>query len=183
MKLTVPPRPKLMIAAVLLATNVLTGVVTTLVVRARDFSDTNVNCLISLGGIDANFESALERKIPGAIPEDEAAIYRGQEMNARFDVHYQKYKQRRGSAEYLPLTLFCWAVAADKYHRDNVDIQVDPAVWRAFLADGPKDLPWYWGVRRTLTRAGAGQGLIRGEDSMGGLTGNKASVYKMGPLP
>ena len=52
MKLAVPPRPKLIIAAVLLATNVLTGVVTALVVRARDFSEINVNSLLNLGAID-----------------------------------------------------------------------------------------------------------------------------------
>lgn len=184
MKLAVPPRPKLIIAAVLLATNVLTGVVTALVVRARDFSDINVNSLLNLGAIDANFDSALERKIPGDIPEDEAAIYRSHEGNARFDVHYRKYNERRGGAENLPLTLFCWAVAADKYRRDNVDIPVDPAVWRAFLADGPKGLPWYWSLRNTLTQAGAGQGLIRGEyHGVFGKPVPKPMVYQMGPLP
>lgn len=97
-------------------------------------------------------------------------------------MHYPKFNRWRGYDSDRPLTLFCWAVAAEIYHYDNVDIPVDAAVWRAFLADGPQDLPLYWQLRESLTREGAGQGLIRGEDRMHRSSAPKLPPYKMGPV-
>lgn len=114
------------------------------------------------------------------------------EDNARFFVHYPKFNQRTSSDYNQDLTfmLFCWAVAAEKYRSRNVDIPVDPLVWQAFLAHGPKTLPLYWDLREDLTRAGAGQGLIHGENRMRLYSNPKPPAYKMGrvstpykPLP
>jgi len=56
-------------------------------------------------------------------------------------------------------------------------------VWKAFLAEGPKDLPLYWEIRDDLTRAGAGKGLIHAKDPMHGMTGDKPGFYKLTAFP
>ena len=172
----------LVAAAVLLATNIVTCLITTQVVRSRDFSLANMNCLLNWGSIIAEFEDARVRELPNVKPEDEAQIYRIHESNARFLVHYPQPDLRTGGGLNRPLTLFCWAVAADDYRSDDVDIPVDPLVWKAFLADGPRGLPLYWDPRESLTRAGAGRGLIRGDDSNRHFRTHKLPPYVMGPL-
>ncbi len=182
MRFPMPSRLVLFAVAVLLMTNVITGLVTTWYVRSHDFSELNMNCLLNWGNINAQFDDAKGQKLPGGFPHDVVQVYRIHEGNARFLIHYPKFNRRLGdNDDSRALTLFCWAVAADKYHYDNVSIPVDPEVWRAFLADGPKQLPLYWGLRDSLTRAGAGQGLIRG-DAREFPSGHKPSHYKMGPL-
>ena len=141
MKLPILTRRGLTVLAVLLATNVVTGLVTMRVVRSHDFSEMNMNCLLNWGSIGAEFEDARVRELANVKPEDEAQIYRIHESNARFLVHYPNFNRRTGVGLNAPLTLFCWAVAADNYRSDDVDIPVDPAVWEAFLADGPRGLP------------------------------------------
>lgn len=183
MKLPTLTSWRLRAAAVLVATNVATGLIVTKVVRARDFSEVNMNCLLNWGSIDAEFEDARVRELPNVKPEDEAGIYRTHESNARFLVHYPKSDPRTGAGLERPLTLFCWAVAAENYRSDDVDIPVDPLVWKAFLADGPKGLPLYWDLQESLTRAGAGRGLIRGDDTNRHFRTHKLPPYVMGPLP
>ena len=146
MKLVVSPHQALLAVAVLLATNIVTGLTISRIVRACDFSEMNRNCLLNWGSIGAKFEDARERKLPDVKPESEAEIYRMQEGNARFLVHYPKFSRRMGLDQNRPLMLFCWAVAADDYRSDDIDIPIDPAVWRAFLTDGPKGLSLYWEV-------------------------------------
>ena len=181
MKFPTLSRFVLFAAIVLLATNIITELVTASYVQSRDFSEINMNCLLNWGSIGTQFEDAKGRKLPGDFPQDEAQVYGMHEDNARFLVHYPKFNHRLGSDQNRALDLFCWAVAANKYHYDNVDIPVDPEVWQAFLADGPKNLPLYWGLRDSLTRAGAGQGLIRG-NAREIPPGPKPPPYKMGPL-
>ncbi len=183
MKLPILRSRGLIAAAVLLVTNLVTGLITTQVVRAHDFSELNMNCLLNWGSFGAMFEDARVRELPNVKPEDETEIYRMQESNARFLVHFTKFNRRTGAGLDAPLTLFCWAVAADNYHSDGVDIPVDPAVWQAFLKDGPKGLPLYWDLRENLTRAGAGRGLIRGDDTIHHFRAHKLPPYVMGPLP
>lgn len=181
MKLSIPSRLVLLAVTILLVTNIATGLVTTWYVRSRDFSEINMNCLLNWGSIGAQFEDVKGQKLPGNFPSDEAQVYRMHEDNARFLVHYPKFNRRLGYDRNRALDLFCWAVAADKYHYDNVDIPVDPEVWQAFLTDGPKNLPLYWRLRKSLTDAGAGQGLIRGS-AIELPPGPKPIPYKMGPL-
>lgn len=181
MNSSIPPRRILIAIAALLATNVITGLVTARSVRSHDFSEMNMNCLLNWGNIAAQFDNAHGRRLH-ITPQDESKVYQMHEDNARFLVHYPKFNHRTGLDQDRPLTLFCWAVAAEKYRSYDVDIPVDPAVWKAFLADGPKSLPIYWDLRENLTRAGAGQGLIRGEDTMHLFSEHKPPPYKMGPL-
>ena len=181
MKFIAPSRLVLLAVTILLVTNIATGLMTTWYVRSHDFSEINMNCLLNWGSIGAQFEDVKGQKLPGNFPSNEAQVYRMHEDNARFLVHYPKFNRRLGYDQNRALDLFCWAVAADKYHNDNVDIPVDPEVWQAFLADGPKQLPLYWGLRDSLTRAGAGQGLIRGAPKEF-LSDRKLSHYKIGPL-
>ncbi len=185
MKQSLPPR-RLKIIIVLLASNIVTCLGAILVTRAFDFSNTNTNCLANWGSVEGQFEDIREahvQELDHKSPQDEASLYRIHEDNARFLVHYPRFNRRMGMNKNRAVTLFCWAVAADTYHDDGVDIPVDPEVWQAFLADGPKGLPIYWQLRESLIRAGAGKGLIRGDDSMFHLTGHKPPPYKMGPLP
>jgi hypothetical protein len=182
MQFFMPSRLVIFAVAVLLATNIITGSVTAWYVHSHDFSELNMNCLLNWGSIGAQFEDAKGRELPGGFPQNEAQVYRIHENNARFLVHYPKFSRRTGDTDDTrAMILFCWAVAADKYHYDNVDIPVDPEVWQAFLTDGPKQLPLYWRLRESLTDAGAGQGLIRG-DAREFPSGHKPSRYKMGPL-
>lgn len=174
MRLLISTRPFL-IATTLLAT---VGV-TVWCVRAVDFSDTNVTCLLNVGNVDAQFEDAAARELPGQKPMSKAQLYHMFEDTARFHVHYPRYCHRRGLDKHNAEELFVWAVAAEKYSRENVDVQVDPVVWRAFLADGPKTLPTYWEVRRYLSDKGADRGTIRGDDPFSGMTGDKRAVYKL----
>lgn len=110
--------------------------------------------------MQAQFEDAR-------TPQARTELHRMQEDNARFAVHYSKYRHRREMDGDQSSPLFRWTVAAQSYHYDNIDIQIDPAVWRAFLADGPKDLPLYWWVRDNLAQQGADNGVIRGENKFG----------------
>ena len=181
MRVSIPSRLVFFTIAALLATNIITGLATTWYVRFRDFSEVNMNCLLNWGSIGTQFEDAKGQKLPGAFPHNEAQVYQIHEDNARFLVHYPKFNHRLGYDQNRALNLFCWAVAADKCHYDNVDIPVDSEVWQAFLADGPKQLPLYWQLRESLTRAGAGQGLIRG-NATEFPSGHKPASYKMPPL-
>ena len=181
MKFFVPSRLVLFAVAVLLATNIITGLATNWYVHSRDFSEANMSCLLNWGNINAQFEDAKGQKLPGGFPHDAVQVYRIHEDNARFLVHYPKFNRRLGYDQNRATVLFCWAVAADKYHYDNVDISVDPEVWQAFLADGPKNLPLYWQLRESLTDAGAEKGLIRGS-ARELPPGPKPPPYKMGPL-
>ena len=183
MKSVVSPHQAPLAVAVLLATNIVTGLTTSRIVHACDFSEMNRNCLLNWEGIGANFEDTRVWKLPNVKPESEAEIYRMHEGNARFLVHYPKFSRRMGLDQNRLLTLFCWAVAAEDYRSDDIDIPIDPAVWRAFLTDGPKGLPLCWEVRESLTRAGAGQGLIQGEETSRHLMAHKPPPYTMGPLP
>ena len=61
MKLPILTRRGLTVLAVLLATNVVTGLITTQVVRSHDFSEMNMNCLLNWGSIGAEFEDARVR--------------------------------------------------------------------------------------------------------------------------
>lgn len=180
MKRFILSRPLLIGIALLLATNITTGLITAWKVRSHDFSEMNINCLLNWGGINSQFEDAKVRTLPHPFPQTEAEVYRIHEDNARFLVHYPKFNHRLGLDRNRPLILFCWAVAADRYHYENVDIPVDPDVWQAFLADGPKSLPIYWNLRQSLSHAGAGHGLIRGSD-MELAPGPKPPPYRMGP--
>lgn len=190
MKLSLPPRIILAALAVLVVTNVVTGFTAAHFAHAQDFSVTNRTCLLNWGSIGGQFEAAAEAHMPHPHPQTEAQVYHMHEDNARFEVHYPKYSKRIGLDQDKPLTLFCWAVAASDYRSRNVDIPVDPLVWQAFLAHGPKSLPLYWDLREELTEAGAGQGLIHGTDSMRLHSNPKPPAYKMGrvstpyqPLP
>lgn len=192
MKLSLPPYIILAALAVLVVSNVVTGFTAAHLTRSQDFSVTNRNCLLNWGSIGGQFEAARTEAMPHIALQTEAQVYHMHEDNARFEVHYPKFN-RRISNDYdqeLTLTVFCWAAAAEKYHSRNVDIPVDPLVWQAFLAHGPKTLPMYWDLREELTEAGAGQGLIRGTDSMRLYSNPKPPAYKMGrvstpyqPLP
>ena len=182
MKLTVPPRPLLITAAVLLATNVVTGLITAHIVRARDYSNSNLTYLLNWGMVSQRFEEARERKFPHVLPKTNAEIYFGYEDTARFVVRHPTALAPINLDTDRQVLLGC-AVAADQFHSDNVNIQVDPAVWKTFLADGPKDLPLYWEIRDDLTRAGAGKGLIHAEDPMHGLTEDKPGLYKLTAFP
>ena len=183
MKLPFPPRRGVIAVTVLLATNIVTGLVCAHTVHTRDFSDMNMAYLLTWGMINQRFEEAQERKLTGIKPKDEAQIYYVYEDTARFNVHYSKFCKTTGLDKNDAQVFLAWGVAADRYRRDNVNIQVDPAVWKAFLAEGPKDLPLYWGVRESLEDAGAGQGLIRGEDPMHGMTNEKPTLYKLSSFP
>ena len=182
MKLSIPPRPTLIIAIVLLATNVVTGLITAHAVRARDYSNTNLTYLLTWGMISQRFEEARERKLPHVLPKTNAEIYFGYEDTARFVVRHPT-APAPSNPDSDRQVLLGWAVAADQFHSDNVNIQVDPVVWKAFLAQGPKDLPLYWEIRDDLTRAGAGKGLIHAEDPMHGMTGDKPGLYKLTAFP
>ncbi len=190
MKLTLPPHIILAALAVLVVTNVVTGFTAAHFAHAQDFSEMNMNCLLNWGSIGGQFNAAAEAHLPHPYTQTVAQVYRMHEGNARFEVHYPKYNKRRGMDQNKPLVLFCWAVAASDYRDRNVDIPVDPLVWQKFLADGPKSLPLYWDLRKELTEAGAGQGLIRGDNRMRLSSNPKPTAYKMGrvstpykPLP
>lgn len=155
MKANMPSRSMLAWGAALLASNVITGLVTARVVRTRDFSTLNENCLLNWGGIDAEFRD----KPTYSLPRDPAQLYRIHEISALAAI----YPSNKEDADHKALALFCWGVAADSYHWKRKDVVVNPALWRAFLADGPKDLPVYQTLRRNLTDEGAGKGFIRGD--------------------
>lgn len=167
--------------AVLLATNIVTGLVTARVVRGQDFSDMNLTCLLNWGSVNDQLEEAKERTLPHVVPFSMAETYGIHESNARFLVHYPRFSHRTGLDRNRPLALFCWAVAADKYHNYNVDIPVDPLVWHAFLVDGPHSLPVYWQLRERLIEAGAGRGVVRGSPWEVRHDAPR-SVYQMPPL-
>ena len=182
MKLPVPTRRTLIIVTTLLLSNILTGLITTGIVRSRDFSETNMNCLANWGGISVQLEDAKAHKITDFTNNGAAGIYRLHEDNARFLIHYPKFNRRLGMDKNLPLILFCWAVAADDYQRTGVDIPIDPQVWQAFLTDGPKSLPLYWEIRQDLIRVGADHGLLHDPNPLAPLNTPKPPPYKMPPL-
>ena len=195
MKLSLPPQiilAALAVLAVLVVSNVVTGYMAAHLTRSQDFSELNMNCLTNWGSIGGEFDAVATAHWPHPYPQTEAQVYHRHEDEARFMVHYPKFNKRTSSNYNDDLTwiVFCWAVAAEKYHRHNVDIPVDPLVWQAFLAHGPKSLPLYWDLRKELTEAGTGQGLIRGDNSMRLYSDPKPPAYKMGrvstpyqPLP
>ncbi len=182
MKVSLSPRFLFAAIAVLVVSNVVTGFTAAHLTRSQDFSERNMNCLLNWGGIEGQFDAAAEAHLLHPYTQTVEQVYRMHEGNARFEVHYAKYNKRRGFDQNKPLTLFCWAVAASDYRDRNVDIPVDPLVWREFLADGPKSLPLYWDLRKELTEAGAGQGLIRGDNRRRQSSDPKPPAYKMGRL-
>lgn len=150
-----PSRLVLICGVVVLASNAVTGIVTAHVTRSHDYSELNRNCLLNWGAINARFDDRPTYD----LQQDPAQLYRIYEKNALFAARYPS----RQNADDGALSLFCWGVAADDYHWKGKDIALDPTIWKSFLTEGPKDLPIYWDVRKSLTREGAGQGLIRGD--------------------